>query len=67
MVDHGADADPQETQDWLESLDSVFRSEGIERGHYLIERLIDEMRRSGVHLPYKATTAYVNTISQPME
>ena len=33
-----------------------------ERAHFLIEALIDKARRSGAHLPYKATTAYVNTI-----
>src|SRR5262249_52265449 len=30
--------------------------------HFLIEQLIDKARRSGAHLPYKATTAYLNTI-----
>ena len=56
------DLDPQETRDWLDSLDSVLEHEGPERGHYLIERLIDLARRRGTHLPYKATTAYLNTI-----
>jgi pyruvate dehydrogenase E1 component len=62
-----ADLDSQETSEWIEAIASVLESDGVERAHYLIERLIDEMRRSGAHLPYKATTAYVNTISQPME
>ncbi|MAE97031.1 MAG: pyruvate dehydrogenase (acetyl-transferring), homodimeric type, partial [Deltaproteobacteria bacterium] len=61
MVDR-PDIDPEETEEWLDALDSVFRTEGIERGHYLIERLIDKARRSGAHLPYSATTAYLNTI-----
>ena len=52
VVDRRADPDPAETAEWLEALDSVFRTEGIERGHYLIERLIDQARRSGAHLPY---------------
>jgi pyruvate dehydrogenase E1 component len=62
MADPTRDLDPEETQEWLEALDSVFRTDGVERGHYLIERLIDKARRSGAHLPYKATTAYLNTI-----
>jgi pyruvate dehydrogenase E1 component len=62
MVDKTKDIDPEETQEWLDALESVLRSEGVDRGHYLIERLIDRARRSGVHLPYSATTAYVNTI-----
>ncbi|HXK22323.1 MAG TPA: pyruvate dehydrogenase (acetyl-transferring), homodimeric type [Myxococcota bacterium] len=62
MVDRSSDPDPVETAEWLEALDSVLRTEGVERGHYLIEQLIDRARRSGVHLPYSATTAYLNTI-----
>jgi pyruvate dehydrogenase E1 component len=62
VVDRSPDPDPAETGEWLEALESVFRTEGIERGHYLIEQLIDQARRSGAHLPYSATTAYLNTI-----
>ncbi len=56
------DTDPAETQDWLDSLTSVIESEGIDRAHFLLEALIDKARRSGAHLPYRATTAYLNTI-----
>ncbi|NBC48601.1 MAG: pyruvate dehydrogenase (acetyl-transferring), homodimeric type [Gammaproteobacteria bacterium] len=59
------DIDPQETQEWLESLDAVLENEGIERAHYLLERLTDKARRSGAYLPFSANTAYVNTI--PMQ
>ncbi len=62
MADPTRDLDSQETQEWLDALESVFRTDGVERGHYLIERLIDKARRSGAHLPYRATTAYLNTI-----
>jgi len=56
------DIDPQETQEWLDSLDAVLENEGVERAHYLLERLIDKARRSGAYLPFSANTAYVNTI-----
>ena len=56
------DVDPEETREWVEALDAVIRQEGPERAHQLIEALVDKARRSGVNLPYKATTAYVNTI-----
>ncbi len=56
------DHDPQETQEWLDALDAVIDAEGVERSHYLLERLIDKARRSGVNLPYSAKTAYINTI-----
>ena len=42
------DVDPQETNEWLESIESVLQIEGPERAHYLIERIIDATRRSGV-------------------
>ena len=57
------DLDPVETQEWLESIDSVLRAEGPVRAHFLIERLIDRARRSGAYLPYRPNTAYVNTVS----
>jgi len=56
------DIDPQETQEWLESLEAVLEHEGVERAHYLLERLIDKARRSGAYLPFSANTAYLNTI-----
>ncbi len=56
------DIDPQETQEWLEALESVLAQEGTERAHYLLERLVEKARRSGAYLPYSATTAYINTI-----
>ena len=57
------DIDPQETQEWLDALEGVLENEGIERAHFLLERLIDKARRSGAYLPYSANTAYVNTIA----
>jgi pyruvate dehydrogenase E1 component len=62
MADRPHDSDPQETQEWIDALESTVRAEGPERAHFLIEALIDKSRRRGVHLPHKATTAYVNTI-----
>src|SRR5690606_2634850 len=56
------DLDPQETKEWLESIDSVLKTHGPERAHFLLERLIDYTRRSGAYLPFRPNTAYVNTI-----
>ena len=56
------DVDPQETQEWLDSLESVLETEGVERAHFLLESLIEKARRTGAQLPYDATTAYINTI-----
>ena len=56
------DIDPTETNEWLESIDSVLKREGPERAHFLLNRVIDFARRSGAYLPYSPNTAYVNTI-----
>ena len=61
------DIDPQETQEWLESLEAVLEQDGVERAHQLLEALIDKARRNGAHLPYSATTAYLNTIPAGQE
>jgi pyruvate dehydrogenase E1 component len=56
------DIDPQETQEWVESIDSVLRAYGPDRAHFLLEHMIDHARRSGAYLPYSQNTAYLNTI-----
>jgi len=66
-ANHKIDVDSQETQEWLEALTAVIAEEGPERAHFLIEQLIDLNRRSGGHLPYEATTAYLNTIPTNQE
>ena len=57
------DIDPQETSEWLESIDSVLTQHGPERAHFLLNKMIDFARRSGAYLPYSPNTAYLNTIS----
>lgn len=61
-MDLHPDIDPQETQEWLDALESVLINEGPERAHFLLEKLVEKARRSGAYLPYSANTAYINTI-----
>jgi pyruvate dehydrogenase E1 component len=61
------DRDPQETQEWLDALDSVLKYEGPERAQYLLEQLHARARRNGVSLPFSANTSYVNTIAPGTE
>ena len=69
MVDNTRheDIDAEETQEWRDALTSVLEREGDVRAHYLLEELIDLARRSGVYIPYRSTTAYLNTISAAHE
>ena len=56
------DYDPQETQEWLESLQSVLEKEGAARAHFLLDQLIHHARLAGDDMPVSATTPYLNTI-----
>ncbi|MCH9699555.1 MAG: pyruvate dehydrogenase (acetyl-transferring), homodimeric type [Gammaproteobacteria bacterium] len=56
------DNNPEETSEWVEALEAVIREEGPERAHFLIEQLVACSRQAGINLPYRANTAYLNTI-----
>jgi len=62
-----ADVDPIETQEWIDSLEAVLETEGVDRAHHLLESLIEKARRNGAHMPFDATTAYINTIPAGQE
>ncbi len=66
-MDRLQDIDPLETREWVDSLEAVLEIEGPERAHYLLEQLVDKARRSGAYLPYRAQTAYINTIPTHLE
>ena len=61
------DIDSQETQEWIDSLDAIMKLEGVERAHFLLEKLIETARQNGANLPYSANTAYINTIPAHLE
>ncbi|MCC5809769.1 MAG: pyruvate dehydrogenase (acetyl-transferring), homodimeric type [Ectothiorhodospiraceae bacterium] len=67
MAERPEDVDPQETREWIDALEAVIEEEGPERAHFLLESLVDKARRRGGHIPFKATTAYLNTIPPHME
>jgi len=61
------DPDVLETQEWLDALEAVLEREGPERAHYLIEKLTEKARTSGVYIPFSPYTPYVNTIPPHLE
>ncbi|TNJ35710.1 pyruvate dehydrogenase (acetyl-transferring), homodimeric type [Arenimonas terrae] len=61
------DLDPVETREWIESLKAVLDTDGPERAHQLLERMVELTRRAGAHLPFQPTTEYVNTIPAHLE
>ena len=60
------DADALETREWLDALSAVIETEGRERGHFLLEQLLEHARQNSIDMPFSATTGYVNTI-EPSE
>ncbi|HKT41156.1 MAG TPA: pyruvate dehydrogenase (acetyl-transferring), homodimeric type [Rhodanobacteraceae bacterium] len=61
------DPDPRETREWIESIEAVIGAEGTDRAHQILEKLVDETRRAGGHLPFSPTTEYINTIPPQLE
>src|SRR5947209_2153754 len=64
---NGQDLDAQETQEWLDSLESVLFREGRDRVEYLLSRLGQQAERAGVTVPLGANTPYINTIDPSEE
>ena len=64
---NGADIDPVETQEWLDSLNAVMINDGSDRAHYLLKKLIDEAYKEGPHIPLTRITPYINTITPEEE
>ena len=61
------DADPQETREWIDSIESVVKVEGRPRAHFLIDKLLDFDVSLHGDLHGRITTPYVNTISPERE
>ncbi|MFT7192918.1 MAG: pyruvate dehydrogenase E1 component [Rheinheimera aquimaris] len=61
------DIDALETKEWLEALESVVRTEGVERAQFLLEKVLEEARLEGVDMPTGVTTNYINTIPPQQE
>lgn len=57
------DADPQETQEWLDAMQAVLAHEGRPRTHYLLDQLIQQDRADNGRYAAPGVTPYVNTIS----
>ncbi|PIW26013.1 MAG: pyruvate dehydrogenase (acetyl-transferring), homodimeric type [Rhodospirillales bacterium CG15_BIG_FIL_POST_REV_8_21_14_020_66_15] len=56
------DADPEETQEWRDALDTVVEFEGGQRATYLLDALVDRARELGAPVPLTTNTPYLNTI-----
>ncbi|MFC7342081.1 pyruvate dehydrogenase (acetyl-transferring), homodimeric type [Saccharopolyspora griseoalba] len=64
---HLPDIDPQETDEWLQSFDSLLTAGGQQRARYLMLRLLERARETGVGVPSLTGTDYVNSIPTEQE
>ena len=61
------DIDPEETSEWVESLDGVIDERGAKRARYVMLRLLERARERQVGVPPLTTTDYINTIPPEQE
>ncbi|KWX00169.1 pyruvate dehydrogenase (acetyl-transferring), homodimeric type [Carbonactinospora thermoautotrophica] len=61
------DIDPEETREWLESLDAVIDERGRQRARYVMLRLLERSRERQVGVPALRSTDYINTIPPERE
>ena len=56
------DTDPQETREWIESIEDALEEHGYERTQFLLQTLISYAQTKGSRLPFNTNTPYINTI-----
>ncbi len=61
------DSDPDETQEWRDSLDAVVAAAGPYRARYLMLTLLQRAREMHVGVPSLRSTDYINTIPPEAE
>nr|WP_242624548.1 pyruvate dehydrogenase (acetyl-transferring), homodimeric type [Micromonospora kangleipakensis] len=61
------DIDPEETGEWVESLDGVIDERGTKRARYVMLRLLERARERQVGVPSLTTTDYINSIPPERE
>ena len=61
------DIDPDETNDWIDSFDSLVDERGRERARYVMLRLLERAREMQVGVPALRSTDYINTIPPERE
>ncbi|KGI79778.1 pyruvate dehydrogenase [Actinopolyspora erythraea] len=67
LAAHLPDIAPDETEEWLESFNSVLSVAGKQRARYLMLRLLQRAGETGVGIPSLTSTDYVNTIPTELE
>lgn len=63
MASHGdVDKDPNETNEWLESLEGLIETNGEGRAEFILDQLLERAAQRQLSIPLSLNTPYVNTI-----
>ncbi len=61
------DIDPDETQEWIDSLDVLLDERGRDRARYVMLKLLERAREKHIGVPALRSTDYINTIPPERE
>jgi pyruvate dehydrogenase E1 component len=61
------DIDPEETQEWLDSLEALLDERGKSRARFVMLKLLERAREKQVGVPALRSTDYINTIPPERE
>ncbi|TDT33794.1 pyruvate dehydrogenase (acetyl-transferring), homodimeric type [Naumannella halotolerans] len=61
------DIDPEETREWLDSLDGLLKDQGEHRARFIMLKLLDHARENRIGLPALRSSDYINTIPPEKE
>ena len=61
------DKDPEETAEWIESLNGMIGTDGPTRAEYILRQMVEHAANEQLSLPLSLNTPYVNTISADNE
>ena len=61
------DTDPEETQEWVDSVDALISLKGKQRTRQVLNRVLDRAAASDIRIPLGITTDYRNTIDPESE
>ncbi|MCW2831771.1 MAG: aceE, partial [Aeromicrobium sp.] len=61
------DIDPDETAEWVSSLDEMIDSRGRSRARYVMLKLLERAREQNIGVPALRSTDFINTIPPERE
>ena len=67
MADIYRDTDPEETLEWIESIEDTLEQHGFDRTRFLLEELIDYAQSKGARLPFNTNTPFINSIHHSLQ